>query len=147
MEPIFIYFDKVKFDNSSLKTFTITFNDGDLLDGVLFKKINDYYIISMTSSITIEKDLKELKDYDNIKKISDITNEYLKNGINHFKSLPSLSSSLFNKINEDLVQDKTKEALSIVQIAFIDLNTKKSNSVKIYSAYENLKIFGLKFSN
>ena len=84
MEPIFVYFDKVKFDNSSLKTFTITFSDGDLLDGVLFKKTNDYYITSMTSSITIEKDLKELKDYDNIKKISDIANEYLKNGINHF---------------------------------------------------------------
>ena len=147
MEPIFIYFDKVKFDNSSLKTFTITFSDGDLLDGVLFKRTNDYYMTSMTSSITIEKHLKELKDYDNIKKISGIANQYLRNGINHFKSLPSLSSSLFNKINEDLVQDKTKEALSIVQIAFIDLNTKKINSVKIYSAYENLKIFGLKFSN
>ena len=148
MEPIFIYFDKVKFDNSSLKTFTITFSDGDLLDGVLFKKTNDYYITSMTSSITIEKDLKELKDYDNIKKISDIANEYLKNGINHFKSLPPLSSSVFySKINEDLVQDKTKEALSIVEIAFIDLNTKNSNSVKVYSPYENLKIYGLKFSN
>ena len=148
MEPIFIYFDKVKFDNSSLKTFTITFSDGDLLDGVLFKRINDYYITSMTSSITIEKDLKELKDYDNIKKISDIANEYLKNGINHFKSLPLLSSSVFySKVNEDLVQDKTKEALSIVEIAFIDLNTKNSNSVKVYSPYENLKIYGLKFSN
>ena len=148
MEPIFIYFDKVKFDNSSLKTFTITFSDGDLLDGVLFKRINDYYITSMTSSITIEKDFKELKDYDNIKKIYDIANEYLKNGINHFKSLPPLSSSVFySKINEDLVQDKTKEALSIVEIAFIDLNTKNSNSVKVYSPYENLKIFGLKFSN
>ena len=148
MEPIFIYFDKVKFDNSSLKTFTITFSDGDLLDGVLFKRINDYYITSMTSSITIEKNFKELKDYDNIKKISDIANEYLKNGINHFKSLPLLSSSVFySKINEDLVQDKTKEALSIVEIAFIDLNTKNSSSVKVYSPYENLKIFGLKFSN
>ena len=146
MEPIFIYFDKVKFDNSSLKTFTITFSDGDLLDGVLFKKTNDYYITSMTSSITIEKDLKELKDYDNIKKISDIANKYLKNGINHFKRLPSLSSSVF-KINKDLLRDETKEALSIVKIAFIDLNTKKSNSVKVYSAYENLKIHGLKFLN
>ena len=102
----------------------------------------------MTSSITIEKDLKELKDYDNIKKISDIANEYLKNGINHFKSLPPLSSSVFySKLNEDLVQDKAKEALSIVEIAFLDLNTKNSNSVKVYSAYENLKIYGLKFSN
>ena len=133
MEPIFIYFDKVKFDNSSLKTFTITFSDGDLLDGVLFKKTNDYYITSMTSSTTIEKDLKELKDYDNIKKIFDIANEYLKNGINHFKSLPLLSSSVFySKLNEDLVQDKTKEALSIVEIAFIDLNTKNSNSKFIH---------------
>ena len=148
MEPIFVYFDKVKFDNSSLKTFTITFSDGDLLDGVLFKKTNNYYITSMTSSITIEKDLKELKDYDNIKKISDIANEYLKNGINHFKSLPLLSSSVFySKVNENLVQDKTKEALSIVEIAFIDLNTKNTNSVKVYSPYENLKIYGLKFSN
>ena len=148
MEPIFVYFDKVKFDNSSLKTFTITFSDGDLLDGVLFKKLNDYYITSMTSSITIEKDLKELKDYDNIKKISDIANDYLKNGINHFKSLPLLSSSVFySKVNEDLVQDKTREALSIVEIAFIDLNTKNTNSVKVYSLYENLKIYGLKFSN
>ena len=147
MEPIFIYFDKVKFDNSSLKTFTITFSDGDLLDGVLFKKINDYYITSMTSSITIEKDFKELKDYDNIKKISDIGNEYLKNGINHFKSLPLLSSSLFHKLNQDLLQDKTKEALSIVEIPLIDLNTKNNNSVKVYSAYENLKIYGLKFTN
>ena len=148
MEPIFVYFDKVKFDNSNLKTFTITFSNGDLLDGVLFKKTNDYYTTSMTSSITREKDLKELKDDDNIKKISDIANEYLKNGINHFKSLPPLSSSVFySKVNEDLVQDKTKEALSIVEIAFIDLNTKNSNSVKVYSAYENLKIYGLKFSN
>ena len=148
MEPIFIYFNKVKFDNSSLKTFTIRFSDGDLLDGVLFKKINDYYITSMTSSITIEKDFKELKDYDNIKKISDIGNEYLTNGINHFKSLPPLSSSVFySKMNEDLLQDKTKEALSIVKIPFIDLNTKNSNSVKVYSAYENLKIYGLNFSN
>ena len=146
MEPIFIYFDKVKFDNSSLKTFTITFSDGDLLDGVLFKKTNDYYITSMTSSITIEKDLKELKDYDNIKKISDIANKYLKNGINHFKSLPSISSSIFYP-KKDLLQDKTKEALSILKIPFIDLNTKNSNSVKVYSAYENLKIYGLKFLN
>ena len=102
----------------------------------------------MTSSITIEKDLKELKNYDNIKKIFDIANEYLKNGINHFKSLPSLSSFVFySKLNEDLVQDKTKQALLIVEILFIDLNTKNSNSVKVYSPYENLKIYGLKFSN
>ena len=128
MEPIFIYFDKVTFDDSgdSSKTFTVSFSDGDALDGVLFKKTNDYYITSMICSITIEKDFKELKDYDNIKKISDIANDYLKNGINHFKKSPMLSSSIFyQKLNEDLVQDETKQLLSTVTIPFIDLNTKK----------------------
>ena len=148
MEPVFVYFDKVKFDNADLKTFTITFGDADSLDGVLFKKRNDYYITSMTSSITFEKDLTELKDYDNIKKISDIANEYIKNGINHFKSLPQqLSCSLFSKLNDDLVLDKSKEVLSIVEVPFIDVNTKKTSLAKVYSGYENLKIHGLKFSN
>ena len=150
MEPIFIYFDKVKFDDSNVKTFTITFSDGDSLDGVFFKKTHDYYITSMSSLITIEKDLKESKDYDNIKKISEKANEYLKNGINHFKSLPPLSSSVFHDgidHKKDLIQDETKEALSVVEISFIDLNTKKSNLVKVYSGYENLKLYGLKFSN
>ena len=150
MEPIFIYFDKITFDNTDTtsKTFTLLFSDGDALDGVLFRKTNDYYITSMICSITIEKDFKELKDYDNIKKISDIANDYLKNGINHFKKLPKLSSSIFyQKLNEDLVQDETKQLLSTVTIPFIDLNTKKRNLVKVYSPYEKLKIHGLKFSN
>ena len=149
MEPVFIYFDKVKFDNSNFKTFTITFSDGDLLDGVLFKKTNDYYITSMSSLITIEKNLKELKDYDDIKKVSDIANEYLKNGINHYKTLPLISSSIFTEIdqNKKLVQDNTKQALSVVKIEYLDVDTKKSNSVKIYSGYEKLRLHGLKFSN
>ena len=77
MEPIFIYFDKITFDNTDAtsKTFTLLFSDGDALDGVLFRKTNDYYVTSMICSITIEKDFKELKDYDNIKKISDIAND------------------------------------------------------------------------
>ena len=148
MEPVFIYFNKITFDNSDNKTFTLLFSDGDALDGVLFRKTNDYYINSMICSITIEKDFTELKDYDNIKKISDIANDYLKNGINHFKKLPKLSSSIFYKtLTEKLVQDETKQLLSTVTIPFIDLNTKKRNLVKIYSPYQNLKIYGLKFSN
>ena len=150
MEPIFIYFDKVTFDDSgdSSKTFTVSFSDGNALDGVLFKKANDYYITSMICSITIKKDFKELKDYDNIKKISDIANDYLKNGINHFKKSAKLSSSIFYKgLTEELVEDETKQPLSTVTIPFIDLNTKKRNLVKVYSAYQKLKIYGLKFSN
>ena len=150
MEPIFVYFDKIKFDetDTALKTFTLSFSDGDALDGVLFKKTNDYYITSMICSITIEKDFTELKDYDNMKKISDIANDYLKNGINHFKKSPKLSTSIFYKnYTFELAQDQTKQLLSTVTIPFIDLETKKRNEVKIYSPYENLKIHGLKFSS
>ena len=148
MEPIFIYFNKVKFDNSNSKTFTITFSNGDALNGVLFKKTNDYYITSMTSSITIEKDFTELQEYDNIKKISDIANDYLNNGINHFKKSPMLSSSIFyERFNKDLTEDETKQASSTVEVSFIDLKTKNKNTAKVYSRYEKLKIFGLKFSN
>ena len=145
MEPVFIYFDKVKFDNSDFKTYTVKFSDGDLLDGVLFKSANDYYITSMSSFITIEKNLKELKDYDDIKKISDIVND---NGINHYeKSIPLLSCSIFGGQNKKLVQDNSKQASSVVKIEYLDVNTKNSNSIKIYSGYENLRLYGLKFSN
>ena len=150
MEPIFIYFDKVTFDktDNTSNTFTLLFSDGDALDGVLFKKTNDYYITSMICSITIEKDFKELKDYDNIKKISDIANDYLKNGINHFKKVLKLSNSIFYRsLTEELVEDETKQLLSTVTVPFIDLNTKKRNLVKVYSPYEKLKIHDFKFSN
>ena len=150
MEPVFIYFDKVTFDKSGSEsnTFTLLFSDGDALDGVLFKKTNDYFITSMVCSITIEKDFKELKDYDDIKKISDTANDYLKHGINHFKKTPKLLNSIFYRsLTDELAEDETKQLLSTVTIPFIDLITKKKNLVKVYSAYQKLKIFGLKFSN
>ena len=98
MEPVFIYFDKVKFDDANFKIFTIKFSDADSLDGVLFRKTNDYYLISMTSSIAIEQNLKELKDYDDIKKISGISKAYLKNGIDHYQTFPLISSSVFSEL-------------------------------------------------
>ena len=111
MEPVFIYFNKVTFDKTDddSKTFTLSFSDGDALDGVFFKKTNDYYITSMVCSITIEKDFKELKDYDSIKKISAIANGYLKHGINHFKKALKLSNSIFYKsLSDELSEDETK---------------------------------------
>ena len=36
MDPIFIYYNDLKFQDN--KMFTIEFNNGDCLDGVIFKK-------------------------------------------------------------------------------------------------------------
>ena len=76
MEPVFMYWDKVKFENNNnnFKDFTVKFSNGDSLDGVFLKKNKDYYITSLSSVITFEKNVKELKDYEKIKKISDISN-------------------------------------------------------------------------
>ena len=149
MEPIFVYFDKVKFDNSDLKTFTVTFSDGDSLDGVLFRKTNDYYLTSMTSSITIEQDIKELNDYDDIKKISDISQTYFKNGIDHYQTFPVISSAVFSEVapSKRLVPDKSKRGLSVVRIDYFDVDSNTTKFVYAYSGYEDLRLNGLTFTN
>ena len=149
MEPIFIYFNKVKFDNSNFKIFTIKFSDGDSLDGVLFKKTNDYYLTSMTSSITIEKNLKELKDYSDIKKIFDISKAYLKNGVDHYQTFPLISSAIFSELfpYKKLLPEKSKRGLSVVRIDYFDVDANTKSFVYVYSGYEDLRLNGLKFTN
>ena len=149
MEPVFIYFNKVKFDNSNLKTFTIKFSDGDLLDGVFFRKTYDYYITSMTSSITIETDLKELNDYSDIKKISDMSKAYLKNGIDYYQTFPLISSSVFSELfpYKKLLPDKSKRGLSVVKIDYFDVDANTKSFIYVYSGYEDLKSNGLQFTN
>ena len=149
MEPVFIYFDKVKFDDTNFKIFTIKFSDGDSLDGVLFRKTNDYYLTSMTSSITIEQNLKELKDYSDIKKMSDISKAYLKNGVDYYQTFPLISSSIFTELfpYKNLLPDKSKRGLSVVRIDYFDVDANTKSFVYIYSGYEDLRLHGLKFTN
>ena len=80
MDPIFIYYNELKFQDN--KTFTIKFSDGDRLDAVLLKKKN-YYLVSMSCFIEITNDLSELTHYGNIKKIPNLWNTLLKNRIDH----------------------------------------------------------------
>ena len=55
MEPVFIYYKTLSFDQN--KRFTLEFSDGDLLEGVIFKKNKDYYITSMSCYVnqTVDK--------------------------------------------------------------------------------------------
>ena len=77
MDPVFIYYDIVKFQNE-YKIFNIDFSDGDNLQAVSLKKNRDYYITSMSCFIKITQDLTELNHYEEIKKISEISNKILK---------------------------------------------------------------------
>ena len=141
-----MYWDKVKFeDNNNFKDFKVKFSNGDSLDGIIFKKNKDYYITSMSAFIALEKNLKELKDYDTIKKISEISNAILENGIEHLYEEKKLE--LVSEKKLDLQPYKNKRKLSVRVLEFLDEKTKKKRLVSIYSPYEELKVHGLRFQN
>ena len=58
MDPVFIYYDKVKFQNK-YKIFHINFSNDDNLQAVFFFLNRDYYITSMSCFIKITQDLTE----------------------------------------------------------------------------------------
>ena len=148
MEPIFIYCDKVKFQDNEYKIFKLDFSDGDNLEGVFFRKNRDYFITSMSCFITLEQDLKELNHYVDVKKISEISNEILKNGIEHLYDEKILEVALENvKQKYELSADKSKRGLSVHAVEFFDEETKRKRVVYVYSPYEELKLYGLKFEN
>ena len=144
MDPIFIYYNDLKFQDN--KIFTIKFSDGDRLDRVLFKKKKDYYLVSMSCFIEITNDLSELTHYDNIKKISDLSNSILKNGVDHSYEEKNLEVT-FNDVKIELTPEKSNHALSVEVVEFFDYVTKQKRLVFIYSPYKELKQFGLKFEN
>ena len=65
MDLVFIYYNNLEFQDN--KIFSINFNDGDRLQGILLKKNRDYYLTSMSCFIEITNDLSEW-EHDNIKK-------------------------------------------------------------------------------
>ena len=129
MEPVFMYCDKIKFeDNNNFKDLKIKFSDGDSLNGVFFKKNKDYYITSMSAFISLEQDVKELKDYKQIKKISEISNAILENGFEHLYEEKKLEL-IFEEKENNLQAEKSKRKLSLRVVEFFDEKTnKKKNS-------------------
>ena len=82
MDPVFIYYNNLEFQDN--KIFSINFNDPHhRLQGILFRKSRDYYLTSISCFIEVTNDLSELEHYDNITKISDLSNKILKNGVEH----------------------------------------------------------------
>ena len=148
MDPVFIYCDKVKFENDDYKIFKVDFSDGDNLEGAFFRKNRDYYITSMSCFITLEQDRKELKYYDDIKKISEISNKILKKGIEHLCKEKVLEVSLENVGQKiEFQPDKSKRGLSVHAVEFFDEESKTKRLVYVYSPYEELKTYGLNFEN
>ena len=76
MEPVFMFWDEIEFKgDKNFKEFRVTFENNNDSNGVIFKKEKNYFITSLTANIKIKEGLNGLKDYDKLKKISDVANE------------------------------------------------------------------------
>ena len=100
----------------------------------------------MSCFIKLTQDLTELDHYDDIKKISEISNKILKNGVEHLYEEKILEVS-FGDLNFEFLPKKSNGGLSLHPVEFFDEVTKRKRIVFVYSPYEELKIFGLKFQN
>ena len=92
-------------------------------------------------------DLTELTHYDDVKKISDLSNDILKNGIDYSyieKELEVTFGDNF-KIELEPIKSHRDRALSVEIVEFFEYVTKQKRFVLIYSLYKELKEFGLKF--
>ena len=102
----------------------------------------------MSCFITLEQDLKELKYYNDIKKISEISNNILKNGIEHLHKEKVLEVALENvKQKIEFQPNKSKRGLSVQVVELFDEESKTKRLVYVYSPYEELKTYSLKFEN
>ena len=98
----------------------------------------------MSCFIEITNDLSKLTHYDNIKKMSDLSNTIFKNGIDHSYKEKNLEVT-FDEVKIELTPEKSNRALSVDVVEFFDYVTKQKRLVFIYSPYKELKEFGLKF--
>ena len=72
-----------------------------------------------------------------IKKISDLWNSILKNGIDHSNEEKNLEF-VFDDVKIELTPEKSNRALSVDVGEFFDYVTKQKRLVFIYSLYKNL---------
>ena len=83
MEPVFIYCNNLKFKENS-KIFTVDFSDEDRLQGIMFKKDKDYYLTSMPCYIQLTNEIEKLKEFPDLIKIADLSEEILRDRVEIF---------------------------------------------------------------
>ena len=97
-------------------------------------------------SLEITSDFSELTLYDDIKKLSDLSNTIFKNGIDYLYKEKNLKVT-FDNVNIELTPEKSNRASSVDVVEFFYYVTKQKRLVFIYSPYKELKEFGVKFEN
>ena len=89
----------------------------------------------MSCFIEITNDLIKLTHYNDIKKISDLSNSILfKNGVDHLYEEKNLDVT-FNNVKIELMPEKSNRALSVEVADFYDYVIKQKRLLFIYSPY------------
>ena len=142
MEPIFIYYNNLNFDQD--KNFLLEFSDSDKLDDVIFKNNKDYYITNMSCYIDLTVDVTKLPQFDKIKEISDLSNAILANGVDFGYKKNAVQLTFGNKTYYSRI-NKINRSSYIENIEFFDYSLKKKRLVNVYSPYKELAGDGMKF--
>ena len=100
----------------------------------------------MSCFIEITNDLSELEHYIEIIDISKLSNNILKNRVDHLYDEKKFEVFLNGELKTELEAEKSNHAFSVEIVEFFDHVTKK-RYVFVYSPYNELKKFGLKFQN
>ena len=101
----------------------------------------------MSCFIEITNDLSELEHYSEIIKISKLSNNILKNGVEHLYDEKKIEVFINGELKTELEAEKSNRALSVEIVEFFDHVTKQKRYVFVYSPYIELKKFSLKFQN
>ena len=142
MEPTFIYYNNLTFDDEN--KFSIDFSNKDTIEGVVFKKNNDYYITSMTCYVDLTVDITKLPNYAKIKQTSDLANAILGGDIDFGYSRKELVLGKTSGSNLKFRSEKSRRDQYLEGVEFFDYESKKTKNVHIYSASKELKDRGLK---
>ena len=101
----------------------------------------------MSCFIEITNDLSELEHYIEIIDISKLSNNILKNRVDHLYDEKKIEVFINGELKTELEAEKSNRAFSVEIVEFFDHVTKQKRYVFVYSPYNELKKFGLKFQN
>ena len=108
----------------------------------MFKKNKDYYLTSMLCYIQLTNEIEKLKEFPDIKRISDLLEEILRDGVEIFENHLEVS---YGNVKIDLIKDKSKQSQAVEVVEYFDYNLKRKTFVLAYSLLNEIKKFKMTF--
>ena len=143
MEPVFVYFNKLK--SYSDKKFKIKFSNDDEITKVLCKKCKDYFI-SMDCFIELSNNITKSSQFFFKKEgISDLANNILISGVDFGFRMDELIVKDFLWQDHEFKISKKYRSHFTESIEFFDLKINETRKVNVYSPYDQLKATQGKF--